>query len=169
MTEIGVLSAGRDNEIIEGNTAAFGYHLFGGDFDIGHFRQEHFDVALAAKNAADWRGDVSRRELCGRDLVKQWLKQVIVVTIDHCDVERGVREAFRRRQAGESSADDHHALSLLGAGGHDAMRLSRLESIVRLGSENSITMFASSRSMRLASRSKSGVTILPDSTAEDMV
>ena len=82
-----MLGAGRDDEIVERNAAAFGDDFLGGDIDTRHLRQDHARVLLPTKNAANRRSDIGRRQARGRDLIEQRLEQMIVVPIDDDDVE----------------------------------------------------------------------------------
>jgi hypothetical protein len=109
VAEIGVLRAGRQNERIIGNAAAFGDHLAPRGVDAGHLTQHHVDVLLAAQNAADRRGDFGRRKSGGCDLIEQRLEQVIVVLVDHRDVEWLAVQCFRRGETTESGSDDDDA------------------------------------------------------------
>ena len=93
MTEISVLRAGGDNQIVEGDAAPLGDHGLALDVDAADLRQDDIDVVSVAENAADRRRDVRRRQACGRHLVKQRLEQMVVVLIDQRDVERACRQA----------------------------------------------------------------------------
>jgi hypothetical protein len=62
-----------------------------------------------AQNAADGLGDVGRRKHGKRDLIKQWLKDVMVAAVDEGDVDREVSEPFGCVEPGESATDDDDA------------------------------------------------------------
>ncbi len=106
MTEISVLRAGGDDQIVEGNAAPLGDHRAPLDIDAAHLRQHDIDVVGMAENAADRRGDVRRREARGRHLVQERLKQMVIVLIDQGDVERRAGEVLRRAQPAEPGTDD---------------------------------------------------------------
>ena len=88
VTEIGVLRAGREDQVVVGNAAALGDHLAPRRVDARHLAEHDIDVPRARQDAADRRGDVGRREPGGRHLIEQRLEQVIVVLVDDGDVER---------------------------------------------------------------------------------
>src|SRR5262245_3592250 len=127
MTEIGVLGAGGDDEMVVENAASLRDYLFARGIDPRDFRQDHLRVLLAPQDAADRRGDVSGRQPGGRDLIEQRLEEVIVVAIDDGDVERCSRQLLGRRQPAESRPDDHDARASARKlnGAHDTARLSR--------------------------------------------
>src|SRR5262249_53899114 len=60
------------------------------------------------------RRNCVRRQRGGGNLVKQRLKQVVVVPIDQSDINRDPSEGASRRQSAEATADDDHAWSFGG-------------------------------------------------------
>ena len=73
-------------------------------------------VGLPAQYAADRRGDVGRRQARGRHLIEQRLEQMVVVPIDHHDVDRRLGERLRGREPAKSCADDDDPLARLRGG-----------------------------------------------------
>ena len=98
-----------EHQVVIPNAPPIGDHLFTGDIDPRHVREHDLDVALSTKDAANWRGDIGRREPCGCDLVEQRLKQMVVVAIDQRDVKRSVCQALGSREPAKASADNHYA------------------------------------------------------------
>ena len=88
----------------------FGDHLAPRRVDAGHLAEHHIDVLRARQNAADRRGDIGRRKAGGRHLVEQRLEQVIIVPVDHRDVEGAAGERFRGGQPAKPGTDDDDTL-----------------------------------------------------------
>ena len=86
-------------------------------------------VAVPREHRTDGRRHIRRRERGHGDLVNQRLKQVVVLAIDHDDVDRRPAEAFRGRESAESRADDDDSRS--------RARLGRRLSGHRVGTEQS--------------------------------
>jgi hypothetical protein len=80
-------------------------------FDLIHFTQKNFNVLRSAKDEPQWSRDLARRQNSGRYLVQQWLKSVVVFSIDQDDVDIFVREGFGRAESAKPSADNHDPLS----------------------------------------------------------
>ena len=85
-------------------------HDPGGGIDADHFAHLHGDIALAAKDVPQRRGDRRRREARGGHLVKQGLEKMIIAAIDQRDFDRRPLELANRPQSCESAADDHDSL-----------------------------------------------------------
>src|SRR5262245_39632007 len=122
-----MLGTGGDDEIVEGNAPAFSEDLLGRDIYARHLRQDDARVALAAKDAADRRGDVGGRQSGSRNLIEQGLEQVIVVAIDHHDIEWHLRQSPGGRQPAKSGSNDDDTRAVTGGigGGHDTASLLR--------------------------------------------
>jgi len=63
---------------------------------------------LLPQNGADWRADLTGRQLRGRHLVQQRLKQVMIRAVDQNDLRSRVLQRLGRCQAAESTADDYN-------------------------------------------------------------
>ena len=109
VAEIGVLRAGREDQVVERDAAAFGDHHALRDVDAGDLAEHDIHVPRARQDAADRRGDLGRREPGGRDLIEQRLEQVIIVLVDDGDVERAAGERLGGGQAAEAGSDDDDA------------------------------------------------------------
>src|SRR6266566_8536087 len=109
MSKIGMLGAGRDDEMVVRDAAAFREQFSARRVDARNFRQNDLGIALPMEDAADRRCDISRRQTRGRDLVEQRLEQVVIVAIDDGDIKRRLRELLGRRKAAESRSDDDDA------------------------------------------------------------
>jgi hypothetical protein len=67
----------------------------------------HLYVFLMAQNPPNRHRDVAWVERSGRDLIKEWLKEVVVSPIDECNLHGGPRERSGRIQAAEAAPHDH--------------------------------------------------------------
>ena len=110
--EIGLLRAGCDDQVIERDAVPFAYHFVARGVDAGNVRQHDAHIEPAAKHGSDRPCDVGRRQRRGRDLVEQWLKEVIIVTVDQGDVERSSGQGLRCGEPAEPCSDDDHAGTL---------------------------------------------------------
>ena len=109
VAEIGVLRAGRDDELVEGDAPSLGDDLLAADVDAGDFGEHHRRIGLPAEDLADRRGDVGGRETGRRNLIEKRLEQMVVVAVDHDEVDRRLPKRFRRGEAGEARSDDDDA------------------------------------------------------------
>ncbi len=107
--EIRMARAGRDDQIVVGNLVLCRPHAARLQIDRTDFGQKHLDVFVFAENTADRRCDVGRRKGCGRDLIEQRLKEMIVRAVDHRHPDRFVTEMLGRLQTAKAGADDHNA------------------------------------------------------------
>jgi len=107
MAEIGVRRAGRDHEMIVGDCGGSRLDPPIGGVDAGDLGHQHGGVALMAQDGTDRPGDLGGRERGGCDLIEQRLEAVMVLPVDHGDVDRGARERRGGREAAETGADDH--------------------------------------------------------------
>ena len=55
--------------------------------DTDHLVEEHCGVLLMPQDDPDRLGDIGRRQYGGRDLVQERLEQVIIVAVDHGDID----------------------------------------------------------------------------------
>ena len=107
VAEVGVRGAGGEHKVVVVELSAAGQrHLPRGDVDADDLIHQHFGVALVAQDGADGLGDVGRRKHRERHLVEQRLKQMMIAPVDHGDIDRQVRQARGRVEAGEASTDD---------------------------------------------------------------
>jgi len=70
---------------------------------------EDFDVFVTAQNRTNGRGNFAGGKSCGRNLIEQRLKGVVILAIDDRDLDRGVSQTLRGIQAAEAGAHDHNA------------------------------------------------------------
>src|SRR5690349_630974 len=68
VSEIRVPRACRQHQVIVSEALTGGYYLLANSIDPGHFGEHDPDIALATKNAANWRSNIGGRERCGRHL-----------------------------------------------------------------------------------------------------
>jgi len=109
VTEVGVPRAGRENQDVVGYAPAVGENLAPFRVDSRDLAKDDVDVLLARENTADGRCDVGWRKPCGRHLIEQRLKQMIVVLIDDGDVEWLSGQHFRCGQSAKAGSDDDDA------------------------------------------------------------
>jgi hypothetical protein len=55
--------------------------------DTDHLVEEHCSVLSMPQDDPDRLGDIGRRQYGGRDLVQERLEHVIIVTVDHGDID----------------------------------------------------------------------------------
>ena len=110
MPEVRVARAGRNDQIVVGQLGAARQY---GDaplrVDLLHLGHQDFRILLLAEKPPNGRGDVRRRERRGRDLIQQRLEDVMIRTIDDCDVSVRVAELARGVQPPEPGANDEDA------------------------------------------------------------
>jgi hypothetical protein len=122
--EISVLGPGGDDEIVERNATAFRNHYLAYRVDTRDFGEDDVSILLTTQDAANRRSDICRRQPGSRNLIEQWLEQVIVVAIDDGDVERRSRQLLGGGKSPKTRPDDHDARACLRGGnmGHDLSR-----------------------------------------------
>ena len=100
---------GSQYQVVVTYTPSVGDHLLAYSVDPRHFREHDPDIPLFSEDAANGRGNISRRKRSRCDLIKQRLKQMVVVAIDQRDVERSVRKAFGSRQPTKAASNNYNA------------------------------------------------------------
>src|SRR5215469_15806086 len=73
------------------------------------FAHDHRCISISSQYVADWRTHLRRREHCGRYLIKQRLKNMMVRPIYQSDFERRFPEGLGRSQTAKTAAHDHYA------------------------------------------------------------
>ena len=76
------------------------------EVETGHLGELDLDVALAAKDVADGRSDLSLGENAGRDLVEEGLEQVVIAPIHEGHVDRGAPQEACGKEPAEAASDD---------------------------------------------------------------
>src|SRR6516162_10563948 len=92
----------RDNQEVKWECSCLGFDdtCLGVDADyVGH---QDSCVFLAPQNMPEGPGDVGGRERSSCDLVKQWLKTMIVMPINNRDLDRLMDSAFSPSQVQRS-------------------------------------------------------------------
>jgi hypothetical protein len=109
MSEVGVARAGGDDEVVVVEHVAVGQPdgAMSG-VDGLRFSKEHAHVGRVPEDPAERRGDITRRQRSGRDLVEERLEQVVVVAIEQRDAHRVTAEHLGGHQASEATAENHH-------------------------------------------------------------
>ena len=73
--------------------------------DLG---EQHFDILLTPQDPPDRRGNVSRRQRRGGDLIQQRLEDVVIPAVEEGDLHVDTLKCTRRVQPSEPAPDDHH-------------------------------------------------------------
>ena len=84
------MSAGRQDQVVVGDGLIVHEHKPLLYIHACHLPQHHFRVFLLPEYAADGCADISRGDPGGRDLVQEGLKQVMVIAVNHCHMDRFV-------------------------------------------------------------------------------
>src|SRR6516162_6999220 len=100
---------GGQYQVIVTHAPSVSDHLLASSVDPRHFRKHGPDISLFTEDAANGRGNISRRKRGRCDLIKQGLKQMVVVAIDQRDVERSVRKTFSSRQPAKAAANNYNS------------------------------------------------------------
>ena len=107
--EIAVPGAGRqDQPVIVERIAASEEKLSAVGGNSGRFVQQHPDVPGAGKDRADRCRDIRRRQRGSRDLIEQWLEQMVIAPIHQSHVDGLSGQPPGSRKPAESHTDDHH-------------------------------------------------------------
>src|SRR5262249_60218402 len=120
--------------VVRGRRDAFELPLAGVEIDRRDGRLMDGDVVLAVHEIADRVPDAALVEQSRRELVKQRLERVVVVSVDEHDVCVGVFQLLRGADPGEASAENDHAwTSRLPGSQETSMRLPTLADITLVG------------------------------------
>ncbi len=96
MPKIAVSHARRDDQVIVPQRAILQLHLLCLEIESHHLALQHAGVLLPLEHVAQRRTNVCRRQTTGRHLIQQWLKQVVVLSIDQRHL--GIHAAERERR-----------------------------------------------------------------------
>jgi hypothetical protein len=111
VTEIGVLRAGREQQIVVLELAAVGHDRAAVDIDALGLGLQHADIAHMREQAADRDRDIRGAERRHRDLVQQRLEQMMILAIEQRHSHAGhVAQPLGRIDARETRADDEDLL-----------------------------------------------------------
>src|SRR5262249_3474055 len=106
-----------------------GYRLLE-EVDIDHVAELHLRVHMLPQHFPRRRRDRAGWEDAGRDLVEQRLEEVVVRSVDECDLDRGALEEPRCEQAAEPCANDHDPVAcqhgVVNGGTHASICLSAI-------------------------------------------
>src|SRR5688572_15415808 len=108
MAKIRMPCPARDDQIVVLDPGAIGKEhgvLF--LFEADHLAQYDLNVFVFVKYSPNRLGDLAGAQHRGRDLVKQRLEDVMVLTVDQREVDGPVCERLRSPQAAEAAADNH--------------------------------------------------------------
>src|SRR5699024_1996408 len=131
VTEVGLCGArSQDQGVVvdDGFLAAqIRGHALAVDVDVADLALDHADVLVVRHQLADGRCDLTLRQDTGRDLVQQWLEQVVVGAVDDSDRDVLALELLCREQTAETAADNDNVVALTcwtkGVGGHRKLML----------------------------------------------
>ena len=107
MAEITRATAERQHEIVIIQFALGQYNLLRIEFNIRHFVEQHGEVGPVTKNRTNGLGDVRRGKAGGGDLVKQWLKEVMIGAVNERYSRVRVLKSLAKFQATKPAAQHH--------------------------------------------------------------
>ena len=106
VAEVGLAGAGGDDQgVVRRPVGVTQQHRVDGpvlQVDMSHLTQQHLAVLVLAQDHPGERGDLALGDDPGRDLVEQWLEQVMGGLRDHLDVDVGPLELPGGVQAAET-------------------------------------------------------------------
>ena len=110
MPKIRVTRPGGQNQVVARNVQPVGAadHTAGG-IDSMSVGEHDRGVALTAEDVADRARDLARRQRRGRDLIQQWLKDMMIGAIQDREFDVRAAQLARGGEATEARADDHDA------------------------------------------------------------
>src|SRR5215469_3843875 len=103
----------RDNQKVKREYSRLCFDDTGFGIEADYFGHENDCVFLTPQNMTDRPCDIGGRERSSCNLVKQWLKTMIVVTIDQRDLDRRTAQPFRCLKSSETSPKDNNSRTLL--------------------------------------------------------
>src|SRR5262249_15632218 len=107
MAEIGFTGAGRDDQVVVRDLMFADHHRAARGADGGYRPQHYARVALPARDRADRRRNIGRRQSSRRDLIEQGLEKVMVMAVDDRHVGLGAAETGCCRQPAKPRANNH--------------------------------------------------------------
>jgi hypothetical protein len=80
-------------------------------FDPIHLPQQDRDIGVLAQDPADRLCDLAWRENRGRDLIEEWLEQVVIAAVDQCDPDACYpAEALRDGKPAKAASDHENVM-----------------------------------------------------------
>ncbi|MNU59818.1 hypothetical protein D3C71_489930 [compost metagenome] len=111
--KIGVARAGGQHQRIEADhLTRTQMHGPRGPIYAIHLRKQGRDLLAVTIEMADRPGDFGCRESRRRNLIKQWLEQVMITTIYQCNTDRGPLQPVYQLQTAEASTHDDNMMFL---------------------------------------------------------
>ena len=131
VTEVGLCRTGSEDQgvILDDGflTTQVSGDVLAVDVDVADLTLDHADVLVIRHQLTDGRGNLTFRQDTGRDLVQQWLEQVVVGAVDDGDRDVLALELLCREQTAETAADNDNVVALTcwtkGVGGHRKLML----------------------------------------------
>src|SRR6266516_6120808 len=74
--------------------------------DLAH---NHHRVFVLPQDSADWRTHLGWREHRRRHLIEEWLKNMMVHSVNENDFDRRFPKGFGRSQTTDASPNNHHS------------------------------------------------------------
>jgi hypothetical protein len=108
MSEIGMSSAGREDEVVVGYGSIGQGQSMRGEIDGSSLRQQHSGIRLSAQNSTDGVCNISGGKSRCRDLIEQWLKEMVIAPIDQRYLNILAPQRLRRIESTESTTNDHN-------------------------------------------------------------
>ncbi len=108
MPKVSMACSGGDDEIVVGKLTAMKPNETPCEIETQHFAEQYLDVLVFRQNLTDGRCDLGWRQPCGRHLVKQRLKRVMVLAVHQGDIGGQARQRFGGLKPTKSTAYYHN-------------------------------------------------------------
>lgn len=108
MSEIGMSSAGREDEIVVGYGSVGQGQIVRREIDGNGFREQDTRILLSAQDGTDGVRNISGGKGSRRDLIEQRLKEMMIATIDQRYLNILAAQSLRRIEPTESTANDYN-------------------------------------------------------------
>jgi hypothetical protein len=108
MPEIRVPRARRHNQVIVRNLPVCRHNPFRRHINPSGLSQHHLGIRLLAQNPPQRLGNIRRGQGRRRHLVKQRLKEMMILPVEQRDPHPGLPQSLRRRQPAKAPANNDH-------------------------------------------------------------
>lgn len=103
MAEVTGDASKRQHEVIVTENAVLKSHLAALQVKAGNVAEQNGDVAFVSQNGADGLGDFGRRQACSGDLIKQRLKEMMILPVHQRHLGIGTRESLTKGQPAKAA------------------------------------------------------------------
>src|SRR5882724_5314987 len=77
----------------------------------GHFGEHHTNIVLLGSELPDRGGNLGWRKNRGCDLIEQWLKDIVIASVNENDIDIASLQSASRGDTSKPGANDHDTLS----------------------------------------------------------